>query len=241
VTLLRVVVAEAPLERTAPPFASAWFCVKVTFFRLVVAVSPDVSTAPPPPVPVEPFPTKSTWLNVAVPVALLFSTAPPFPDVLLPVMIELETVSVPPENAMPAPLAELVLPLITSLESAVVPGPVTFRPAPLLASPRVTPLRAKVMSAGTGTVNTSPAVLVMLAELAPGPKMETERAGAVNPEALVYVPAARVIAVQFTSPRSAVSEAPSVAGQVAALAVAGMSPTVATKATAVASPTIRRC
>ena len=146
---------------------------------------------------------KSTWLKVAVPVALLFSTPPPLPDVLLPVMIELETLRVAPENAMPAPLAELVLPLITSLESVVVPEPVTFRPTPLLAPPRVTPLRVKVMSAGTGTVKTSPAVLrVMLAEVAPGPKIETERAGAVNPAALVYVPAASVIAVQLTSARS---------------------------------------
>jgi hypothetical protein len=57
-------------------------------------------------------------------------------------------------------------------------------PAPLVAPLKVTPLSASV--APVGTVKTFPAPdRVMVAEEAPGPAIETGRAGAVKPEALV--------------------------------------------------------
>src|SRR2546430_2167305 len=119
---------------------------------------------------------------------LEFSKPPPFPEVLLLVMIELETFSVPPEKVIPAPFAVLVFPEMMTSERLVMPAPVTFKPAPLLAPFTVTPLRWKlnggIPPGGTGTVNTSPAVLrVMLAKPAPGPRIVIDRVfGAVKPE-----------------------------------------------------------
>jgi hypothetical protein len=142
-------------------------------------------------------------------------------------------------------LAELLLPEITSLESVVIPAPVTFKPAPLLASATATPVRVRVGAGGGDRdgerVNTSPGVLrVMVVESAPCPEIGTAR-DAVNPDELVYVPDARKIAVQLASARSVVSWVPSAGKHASARADAGMSPTVAARATARTIPTIRRC